>query len=658
MKETNLAQKISDRMERTAAINVLTAVKRSNSDAYRSYFTQRDIAYFREGKKKHEGKQVGAHQLKDEDVSQNSDFEIPTVFSQTDTARARLNSMFLSQVPIFPTVVPPDQTPIGEQYNAVIESDSAKFGWVLQLSLCHLDALKYDIACAEVEWKTLHTTKITRNAETGEVSSNLQAVYSGNRVKRIHPANAFWDTSVPLHEVTARGDYAGYVEPYTLPKLLELLAEMEYTPAEIKKILYPTEAQKRSEHYIDVIGSNSKLYQHPRVTPDVPQVTPEQSATYFDIPDEEIQGKFEAESKAVNTPYEVLVLYIRTIPVVLGLPADGDDSIIPRLYKLHMLNGVKILSIEETNYNHSYMPMLFTSAMQDGVGHTSKSFSHNLESLQILANKLITADVRSSQRAIADRAVYNPHMIEPRHANNPSSTAKIPLKSGSPSADVRAAYNPIPYNDPALGARFQQAISLLGFGNEISGSNPINQGQFIKGNKTNQQFQESMSASDTRLISMALGLHVSFYTPLKEIIKFNIQQFQTSEDTYSVSLEKTVQINSEQLRQMLPEFRMADGLVTAARLVNTETLTVAMQSIPNIPELAQEYNVPKMFIDLVSNGEGLKMEKFRYTEEEKQARQEQQMAMLQAQAQAENPQGQQQQPAAQPGLLQRMFGRG
>lgn len=661
MKTSNLISEMSATMERVAVQNTVQAIRRSNSDSYRNYFQLRDSAYFRETKPAKNSDGTPAHHMKDVANPEAAEFEIPTVFSQTDTARARLGSIFLSPVPMFKTVVPTDMTPIGEQYDAVNEADAERFGWAHHLGLVHLDALKYDIGVAECEWTRLNTTKVTRDSESGVVSRNVQQVYAGNYIKHLHPYNAFWDTSVPLNEVASRGDYAGYVEPYTLPKLLNLLSDLEYTNDEIKKLVYPTEAQKRKSDYLEVVGGRIAIYQTPRVTKEIPNVTPEQSATYFDLPDSEISEKFKAEKEAVNTPYEVTVLYIRTIPAVVGLHKDTEDSIIPRLYKIYILNGVKFLSIEETNYNHNYLPMLFASAMADGVGNTSKSFSHNMESLQVLANKLITADVKSSARAIADRAVYNPHMIDPRHANNPSSTAKIPLKSGSPSADVRAAYASIPYSDPALGQRFQQALSLLGFGNEISGSNPVAQGQFIRGNKTNEQFQESMTASDSRLIAMAIGLNSTFYTPLKEIIKHNIQQFQASEDSYSQSMEKTVKINSEQLRQMLPEFRLADGLVSAQRMLNTNVLTTVMQSIPQIPELAQEYNVPKMFLDLVSNGEGVKMDRYKFTVEEKQIRQQQQQAQMQAAAQAEatakgNAEGGQQQ--QQPGLIQRMLGRG
>jgi hypothetical protein len=642
MKETNLVGKLDKSGQRTAASHLLLSIQGGRSDEYRSYFSRRDQAYFREGRKKSSPSTVPSHMLQDQEhQTPSSEFEIPTVFSQVDTARARLSSIFLSAQPIFKTVTPPDFAKIGDQYDAVIEADAAKFGWMHHLSLAHLDGLKYDVAVVEVDWTTLQTTKVTRDPETEQLARNRQVTYSGNSIKRIHPSNAFWDISVPLHEVSSRGDYAGYTEPYTLTRLLELLDELAYAPAEIRKMLYPTIQEQADPDYINIIAGHVSIYQAPRVIEDTPSVSPAESGMYFDLTDDEISEMKSARQRAVNAKYEVTKLYIRTIPAVLGFPASADEDIIPRLYKVYLLNGCKLLSIEEANYDHNYMPMVLTSTMQDGVGHTSKSFSHNMESLQALANKLIQADVRSSQRVIGDRAIYNPHMIDPRHANNPSSTGKIPLKTSSPTADVRAAYHAIPYNDPALGARFQQAVSLLGFGNEISGANPVLQGQFVKGNKTNQQFQESMSASDSRLISLAMGLYCTFYFPIQEIIKYNIAQYQTSENTYSQSLERTVQINSEELKQVLPQFKLANGLVSAARMINVEALTAAIQSLPQIPELSMQYNIPKMFVDLMSNGSELRMSKYELTPEEQQAKMEQmqQMQQMQQAQEAQNSEG-------------------
>jgi hypothetical protein len=307
------------------------------------------------------------------------------------------------------------------------------------------------------------------------------------------------------------------------------------------------------------------------------------------------------------------------------------------------------------------MPIVFASLMNDGVGGTTRSFGHNMESLQRLANKLIEIDIQSSRRAVADRGIYNPHMIDPAQINNRSATAKIPLKSASPTADTRAAYSSIPYGDTALGMRFQQAIQLLGFADQIGGQNEVDQGGFIKGNKTNDQFQQSMQASDARMISRALGLHTSLYYPLKEIIKYNIAQFQTSESSYSQSLEKQVNIRSDDLKKMLPTFKIADGLLNAARMLNIEGLTMALQLVPQIPEFQTEYNTPMMVMDILSNGQGVKLERYKYSEEEKQQRQAQMQQQAAAQAQAEaaaDPANAQQQPAQQPGMLQRMMGRG
>jgi hypothetical protein len=663
MKQTNLLSQVSPAFQKKVVENIMNVAKTSLSRSFRQYMRERDIAYFRDmEKKKKANVRTPAHMLRDEDPTDyKAEFEIPTVFSRVDTARSRLDSMFISSSPIFKTVSPPNLTSIAEQYDAVVEADEEKFGWGMELSHAHLDALKYDACGVEVDWEIIQVSKTARDTETNVLSVSMQQVYAGNSIRRLELNNTFWDTSCPLNKVHELGDYAGYVTPSTLPKLLTFLNGMEYTSAEINAILYPTTAQKVSPNYVDVLAGKVPLYEAPTLIPDTPAVSPEQSAALFDVPDSEISDRMAQDRKLLNQGFEITKIYLRTIPAVLSLPADSAEALIPRLYKIHILNGCRLISIEETEYQHNYMPTVFASLMNDGVGGTTRSFSHNLESLQRLANKLIEIDIQSSRRAVADRGIYNPHMIDSQQINNRSATAKIPLKSASPTADVRAAYASVPYQDSALGMRFQQAVQLLGFSDQIGGQNEVDQGGFVKGNKTNDQFQQSMQASDARMISRALGLHTALYYPVKEIIKYNISQFQTSESSYSQSLEKQVKINSDELKQMLPTFKIADGLLNAARMLNLEALTMAIQLVPSIPEFQTEYNTPMMIMDILSNGQGVKMERYKYTEAEKQAKQQQLQEQAAAQAQAEaaaNPENAQQPQGQQPGMLQRMMGRG
>ena len=663
MKQTNLLSTIAPSFQKRVADNIMNVAKTSLSRTFRTYMRERDVAYFRDmEKKKKSARPTPAHLLRDEDPTDfRAEFEIPTVFSRVDTARSRLDSMFISSSPIFKTVSPPELTAIAEQYDAVVEADEEKYGWGMELSHAHLDALKYDACAVEADWEITQIAKTSRDAETQVLSVNMQQVYAGNSIRRVDLNNAFWDTSCALNKIHEEGDYAGFVYPTTLPKLLSFLTKLEYTPAEINSLLYPTTAQKVSPNYVDVLAGKVPLYEAPTLVPDTPAISPEQSAANFDVPDEILSDRMSQDRKLLNQGFEITKLYLRTIPAVLSIHADSVDALVPRLYKIFILNGCRILSIEETEYDHNYMPIVFASLMNDGVGGTTRSFGHNMESLQRLANKLIEIDIQSSRRAVADRGIYNPHMIDPAQINNRSATAKIPLKSASPTADTRAAYSSIPYGDTALGMRFQQAIQLLGFADQIGGQNEVDQGGFIKGNKTNDQFQQSMQASDARMISRALGLHTSLYYPLKEIIKYNIAQFQTSESSYSQSLEKQVNIRSDELKKMLPTFKIADGLLNAARMLNIEGLTMALQLVPQIPEFQTEYNTPMMVMDILSNGQGVKLERYKYSEEEKQQRQAQMQQQAAAQAQAEaaaDPANAQQQPAQQPGMLQRMMGRG
>src|SRR5690606_2588499 len=104
MKNDNLVSQLSAEIHKTVSGNLTNIAKTSLSTSFRKYMKDRDTAYFREmeKKKKSDLPPVGNHLLRDNEERDNySEFEIPTVFSRIDTARSRLDSMFISSSPIF-----------------------------------------------------------------------------------------------------------------------------------------------------------------------------------------------------------------------------------------------------------------------------------------------------------------------------------------------------------------------------------------------------------------------------------------------------------------------------------------------------------------------------------------------------------------------------
>jgi hypothetical protein len=132
-------------------------------------------------------------------------------------------------------------------------------------------------------------------------------------------------------------------------------------------------------------------------------------------------------------------------------------------------------------------------------------------------------------------------------------------------------------------------------------------------------------------------------TPVKETIKANTLQFQTSGTILNRDQRTEVEVDPVALRQAMLEFKMTDGLLPADKMMNTEMLTVFMQTAQAIPGLTTEYDILGMFLYFAKLRGAYWLEDFKRSPE-----QQQQFMQTLAQTQAaQNPADMQQAQAAQ-----------
>ena len=130
---------------------------------------------------------------------------------------------------------------------------------------------------------------------------------------------------------------------------------------------------------------------------------------------------------------------------------------------------------------------------------------------------------------------------------------------------------------------------------QATGQNKVDRGQFQKGNKTKTEFQETMSNSNSRQQLASLCIEHQFMTPLKEVIKSNTLQYQTAGKILNRELRQEVEVDPVALRQAILEFKLTDGQLPAEKMLNSELLTVFMQTAQAIPSIQTEYDVLSMF---------------------------------------------------------------
>jgi hypothetical protein len=85
-------------------------------------------------------------------------------------------------------------------------------------------------------------------------------------------------------------------------------------------------------------------------------------------------------------------------------------------------------------------------------------------------------------------------------------------------------------------------------------------------------------------------------TPVKEIIKSNTLQYQPAGTLLNRDQRAEVAVDPVELRKSILEFKMTDGNLPADKLMNTEMLTVFMQTAQAIPTLTSEYDILGMFL--------------------------------------------------------------
>ena len=85
-------------------------------------------------------------------------------------------------------------------------------------------------------------------------------------------------------------------------------------------------------------------------------------------------------------------------------------------------------------------------------------------------------------------------------------------------------------------------------------------------------------------------------TPLKEVIKSNTLQYQTAGKILNRELRQEVEVDPVALRQAILEFKLTDGQLPAEKMLNSELLTVFMQTAQAIPAVQTEYDIMGMFM--------------------------------------------------------------
>jgi hypothetical protein len=514
---------------------------------------------------------------------------VPVVMPQVEAFVTYQASVFLTGQPLFGWVAPPDQESAALQYQAIVEENSIRGGWVRQFLLFFRDLAKYNLGAMEVNWDRVVTAAIETdlNFAAGKQGKPKQVIWEGNCVKRWDLYNTFFDTRVLPTEMSEKGEFVGRTELMSRVALKKFFSELPDQMA--------TNINEAFNSGLGSLGSGSmngiQSYYVPQINPDSFLASDIRRTTDW----MSWAGLLERPAGEINYKnlYEVTTLYARIIPQDFLLNVPGRNT--PQVWKFIIVNHSVLVYCERQTNAHNLIPVLFGQSNDDGLGYQTKSLARNAEPFQAISSALVNSAMAARRRAISDRGIYNPSLIASEHINNDSPVAKIPMKPGSYNKTPQEAYYPIPYRDDQSAVAFQELPLMQQMADKANGQNAAKQGQFTKGNRTQAEYDNIMANANGRDQVTSMLLEAQVFTPLKEIIKINTLQYQVSTTVFSPQQQKNVEIDPVELRKAAVGYKISDGLTPTDKLISADAFQGALQVIGSSEQIGGAYNMGPMF---------------------------------------------------------------
>lgn len=516
------------------------------------------------------------------DSNKLQNITVPIVMPQVESQVTYQTSVFLSGIPIFGVVASPLYEDAAVMMESVIDAQATYGGWVRQLMMFFRDGLKYNLSAIETTWCNEQTYAIESDINYSAVQGkSTEIIWSGNKIKRLDPYNLIMDTRVSPCDVPTKGEYAGYVE---------LMGRIQ-----LKKFIQSlTTKMNVTEAYESGVGGGgaSAFYYIPQLNPDALLNRNLRATTnwlsWAGI--EQMDGNPRINYKNI---YEVATIYARIIPSDFGIRVSSPNT--PQIFKMVIVNNSVLIHVERQTNAHDKIPILIGQPLEDGLDYQTKSFATNVAPIQSVSSGMLNSVIASRRRAISDRTIYDPSRINEKDINSPNPSAKIPVRPAAYGKPVSESVYAFPYRDDQSPLIMQEIGQFSNWANTISGQNQAQQGQFVKGNKTLHEYDDVMQHANGRSQLISLLYEAQIFTPLKEILKINILQYQGAETLYSKTQKQEIDIDPIKLRDAVLNFKVSDGLQPSDKIINSDTIQVAMQTIATSPQIGSQYNLGPLF---------------------------------------------------------------
>lgn len=526
---------------------------------------------------------------KNGDAHKMRDITIPIIMPQVEAALAYMTNVFLTGYPTFGVVSSPDVEDAALQMETIIAENSITAGWSRQLMMFFRDGLKYNMHGIEVDWQQRTVYNLENDISGPNGAKAKKDLWAGNVIKRLDLYNTFFDPRVPISEIHSDGEYAGYV------KIMSRTLMKKYINDLFGSV--PVDVAVRAFESSPAAGSATSStapfgYYVPTINP-FPLMYRQNLDSFNWLNWALNTASDKPGSIKYNNIYQLTKLYARIIPDDFGMRVPERNT--PQVWRFTIINGSVVLQAERLPNIHNYIPMFFGQPIEDGLDFQTKSFAQNVTDMQDVGTAMLSGYMASKRRLIGDRMFYDPSRISTKDINSRNPAAKIPVRPSAYGKPIHDAFEAVPYRDEQTHSLLEGAQLVSAYADRINGQNPAQQGQFVKGNKTLHEYQDTQGHANDRNQLMAMETESQVFTPVKEVIKLNILQFQKDTTLFNRDQNSQVPISSTSLRKAAVHFKVSDGILPSDKLMSADEYQTIVQTLASSQALAQGYNLAPLY---------------------------------------------------------------
>lgn len=548
------------------------------------------------------------------DMTKYRNVTVPVIMPQVEAAMTYYMNAFLMQFPIFKVLSTPENADTATQMQAIVAENSVSAGWARQLLMFFRDGLKYNLHAVECDWETRTTFNVGNNMTSPGGKEVTRVMWKGNVIRRMDMYNTFFDPRVAPADMHKDGEFVGYHRWLSRPAFKEL-ANSLHGQADVPRVVQALESRYPTGGVAGITAAGVGApfsYYIPSVNP-FPMQSPSSRVMDWMLWAHDLPQR-QGVQKNFASSYLVTKLYCRIVPSDFGIEVPERNT--PQVWKFYVVNGHCILHFERLTNAHGYIPIFFGQPLEDGLDLQTKSFAGNAADLQDVASAMMNGFIASKRRLVGDRILFDPLRVSEAAINNPNPAAKIPVRQGAYGKPLSEAVYQFPFHDEATGTLLTGLSLITNMADKVNGQNPAQQGQFVKGNKTQTEYQDIMGHGNGRNQAMALMTEHQVFAPLKEVIKLNILQYQEDTEVTMPYSGETVPVDGLTLRQKAVQFEVGDGVLPAEKLMHTDEFVQALQVIGSSQELGAGFNLAPMFSYLMQQ-RGVDLRPFQKTPEQR-----------------------------------------